>query len=109
MMSLHAFNLFLIVMAAVAVLVFVALFYVNAGYGKFYQPKWGPSLDNHWGWFLMEVPVFAAMLILWWISPRRDDAVRLVFSCCSNCIISTVPSFSRCSFAGIAACPGLSC
>ena len=79
MMSLHAFNLFLIVMAAVAVLVFVALFYVNAGYGKFYQPKWGPSLDNHWGWFLMEVPVFAAMLILCWISPRRDDAVRLVF------------------------------
>ncbi|MBR5176884.1 MAG: DUF1295 domain-containing protein [Bacteroidales bacterium] len=76
---MHAFTLFLIIMAAVAIVVFVALFFVNAGYGKFYQPKWGPSIDNHWGWFLMEVPVFVVMLALWWLSDRRDDAVRLVF------------------------------
>lgn len=79
MMTLHAFNLFLIVMAAVAVVVFVALFYVNAGYGKFYAVKWGPALDNHLGWVLMEAPVFLAMLVLWRLSPRRDDAVRVVF------------------------------
>ena len=79
MTLLHAFNLFLLVMAAVAVVVFISLFFVNAGYGKFYQPKWGPSIDNHWGWFLMEVPVFIAMLVLWWLSPYRGDTVRLVF------------------------------
>ena len=79
MISINAFNLFLIVMALMAVVVFVALFFVNAGYGKFYQPKWGPSLDNHWGWFLMEVPVFLTMLVLWWLSDRKDDAIRLVF------------------------------
>ena len=79
MMTPHAFNLFLIIMAAVALVVFVTLFFVNAGYGKFYQPKWGASLDNHWGWFLMEVPVSLAMLALWWLSPRRADTVRLVF------------------------------
>ena len=73
------FNGFLIGMAIVAVGVFVALFFVDAGYGRFYQPKWGPSLDNHWGWFLMEVPVFVAMLVLWWLSPRREDGIRLVF------------------------------
>ena len=75
----QAFNIFLLVMAALAVVVFVALFFVDAGYGKFYNPKWGPSLDNHLGWFLMEVPVFIAMLVLWWYSPRRADLVRLVF------------------------------
>lgn len=66
-------------MAAVALVVFVALFFVDAGYGKFYQPKWGPAIDNHLGWFLMEVPVFLAMLALWWLSPRRGDTVRVVF------------------------------
>ena len=73
------FNTFLIVMAAIAVVVFIALFFVDAGYGKFYKPKWGPSLDNHFGWFLMEVPVFIAMLLLWWFSERRTDLTRLVF------------------------------
>ena len=72
------FNIFLIVMAVLAVIVFLALYFVNAGYVKFYQPSWGPSLDNHLGWFLMEVPVFVVMLLLWWFSDRRTDGVRLV-------------------------------
>lgn len=79
MITLQSFNLLLLVMAILAVVVFVSLFFVNAGYGKFYQPKWGPSLDNHLGWFLMEVPVFIVMLVLWWFSGRRGDTVRLVF------------------------------
>lgn len=79
MLSLHAFHVFLIVMAVLAVVVFVALFFVDAGYGKFYQPKWGPAVDNRLGWVLMEAPVFVAMLLLWWFSDRRADTVRLVF------------------------------
>ena len=79
MFNPHTFNLFLIGMAIVAAVVFVSLFFVDAGYGKFYTPKWGPSLDNHLGWFLMEVPVFIAMLALWWFSARRSDGIRLLF------------------------------
>ena len=79
MISAHTFNIFLIVMALVAVVVFVSLYFVDAGYGKFYTSNWGPSLDNHWGWFLMEVPVFIVMLVLWLLSDRRGDFVRLVF------------------------------
>lgn len=78
-MTESAFHLFLWVMAIVAVVVFLSLYFVDAGYGKFYRPSWGPSLDNHLGWFLMEVPVFAVMLLLWWFSERRADTVRLVF------------------------------
>ncbi len=66
-------------MAVVAVVVFVCLFFVDAGYGKFYQPKWGPSVDNKLGWTLMEAPVFVAMLALWWFSERGTDFVRIVF------------------------------
>ena len=79
MISAETFHIFLLVMAVLAVVVFVSLFFVDAGYGKFYTPKWGPSVDNHLGWFLMEAPVFVAMLLLWWFSDRRADSVRLVF------------------------------
>ena len=76
-MASSTFNTFLLVMAAIAVIVFLTLYFVNAGYGKFYKASWGPSLDNHLGWLLMEVPVFIAMLLLWWFSERRWDPIRL--------------------------------
>lgn len=79
MFSSQIFNRFLVVMAFLAIGVFAALFRVNAGYGKFYTPKWGPSVSNRLGWVLMEAPVFVAMLLLWRLSDRRTDPVRLVF------------------------------
>ena len=66
-------------MVALAVVVFVCLFFVDAGYGKFYNRKWGPSVDNRLGWVLMEAPVCLAMLALWWLSDRRADLTRVVF------------------------------
>ena len=53
-MTLMQFNYFLIVMSIIAVAVFVALFFVDAGYGKFYNRKWGPAVNNKLGWVLME-------------------------------------------------------
>lgn len=73
------FNLFLVVMSAVAVAVFVSLFFVDAGYGKFYSRKWGPSVSNKTGWILMESPVFFAMIILWLRSERTWEVTPLVF------------------------------
>ena len=74
-----SFYTFLIIMSALALVVFVALYHVDAGYGKFYDSKWGPSVNNRLGWFLMETPVFVAMLLLWYFSERRGDVVRLAF------------------------------
>ena len=78
-MTISQFNVFLIAMSAIAVVVFVALFFVDAGYGKFYDKKWGPAVNNKLGWVLMESPVFFAMLLLWLLSDRRTDLVRLAF------------------------------
>jgi len=78
-MSEHSFNLYLIVMSAIAVVVFVSLYFVDAGYGKFYNKKWGPAVNNKLGWVLMESPVFVAMLLLWLFSDRRGDLVRIAF------------------------------
>ena len=66
-------------MACVALVVFVSLFFVDAGYGKFYDKKWGPAVNNKLGWVLMESPVFIAMLLLWFMSDRRYDLVRMAF------------------------------
>lgn len=79
MITLHTFNTFLLIMAAVAVVVFIALFFIKAGYGVFFDPKWGPAIPNKIGWFLMEVPVFITMTVLWIISDRTCDIVPLCF------------------------------
>ena len=77
--SPEGFNLFLAVMAALAVVVFAALHFVDAGYGKFYSKAWGPAISNRLGWVLMEAPVFIAMIALWLLCGRKDSICRLVF------------------------------
>lgn len=75
------FTIYLIVMAAMALVIFVSLFFIKAGYGVFFDPKWGPAIPNRLGWVLMEVPVFAVMIILWLNSDRAWQPVPLVFFC----------------------------
>lgn len=68
------------IMLGLAVVVFVALQRVSAGYGMMYSRKWGPSVGNRAGWVLMESPVFFAMLLFWLLSPRRSDAAPMVMA-----------------------------
>lgn len=75
--DIDVFNGFLVAMAVMAAIVYVALHFVNAGYGMMYNRRWGPSVGNRLGWVLMEAPVFIAMCALWLASPRRFEAVPL--------------------------------
>lgn len=70
----------LIGMAALAVVVFVALLYVTAGYGVMYNRRWGPAVSNRLGWVLMEAPVFVAMGALWLLSSRRAEGAPAVMA-----------------------------
>ena len=76
---LENFNIFLIIMSIIAVIVFIALYFVTAGYGVFYNKKWGPSIPNKIGWVLMESPVFIAMILLCVFSERSTNVVSLIF------------------------------
>lgn len=78
LLSPDNFNAFLLTMSAVAVIVFIALHAIEAGYGIAYNGKWGPSLPNRLGWVLMEAPVFVVMTILWAGSPRMLHTAPLV-------------------------------
>ena len=70
----------LTVMAALAVVVFIALHKVTAGYGMMYDRRWGPTVGNRLGWVLMESPVFFLILILWLCRPRRGEAALIVMT-----------------------------
>lgn len=52
-------------MAVIAVIVFIALYFVKAGYGIFRTKQWGISIDNKIAWIMMEAPVFIVMLYIW--------------------------------------------
>ena len=76
---LQNFNLFLLIMAIIAVVVFIALYFVTAGYGVFYNKKWGFAIPNKLGWVLMESPVFIVMILLCVFSDRNTNLVCLIF------------------------------
>ena len=76
--SLHEFNIFLLIMSGIAAVVFVALYFLKAGYGMFRDSRWGISLNNKVAWVLMEAPVFIVMALLWWGSERRFETAPLI-------------------------------
>lgn len=67
-------------MAVLAVIVFIALHRVNAGYGMMGSHKWGPSINNKAGWFIMELPAFACMVVIWALSPRGGNPAPCVMA-----------------------------
>lgn len=78
-MSIELFHQILIGFSAVGLIVFIALFFVKAGYGMFRTAQWGFSIPNKIGWLLMEAPVFFVMLILWLQSDRSVLSVPFLF------------------------------
>lgn len=67
---MEGFNLFLLVMSVVAIGVFVALYFVKAGYGIFRNRNWGYLVSNKLAWCIMESPVFFAMIFFWVMAPE---------------------------------------
>jgi len=78
-MSSYQFHLLLYGMVLLAVIVFFALYFVNAGYGMFQQKKWGSTISNKLGWMLMECPVFLIMLSYWMCSDRKYMIPYVIF------------------------------
>lgn len=68
-------------MAVTALIVFIALHFINAGYGMLFDKKWGASLSNRIGWIVMEAPVFITMIFLWIFATDeyRFDPIRITF------------------------------
>ena len=76
---MEMFNYVCYGMIALGAIVFVSLYFVDAGYGKMISSKWGPAINNKIGWMIMECPVFFVLLYYWAKSPVRFDVQYLLF------------------------------
>ncbi len=76
---MESFNDTCFIMIILGVVVWVSLYFVDAGYGKMTSEKWGPAINNKIGWMLMECPVFLVVLYFWAKSPVRFDVPYLLF------------------------------
>lgn len=59
---MRTYFIMMAVMAVIAVIVYIALFYLKAGYGYLSTSKWGPKISNKIAWVLMECPSFFFVL-----------------------------------------------
>ena len=64
-------------MAFMGLFVFVTLYFVDAGYGKFRSNKWGYCVNNKLGWVLMECP--ALIPIAYTIVALAPSALAILF------------------------------
>ena len=67
---LSQYDLFLLVMALLAVVVFVSLNFIEVGYGITINKRWGIAINNKVAWLCMEMPVFILMTVLCLFSTR---------------------------------------
>jgi 3-oxo-5-alpha-steroid 4-dehydrogenase 1 len=66
---------------ALAIIVFVTMFFITAPFGRHTSEKWGMSINNKWGWMIMEFPSLAIMVyFLFWGSRSTASFVWILFS-----------------------------
>lgn len=79
MKELTLFNGLLICWFALAVVVFVALFFVVAPYGRHFRSGWGHTIGNRVGWVIMEAPAPLAFAVCFVLGGGTNAVVPLVF------------------------------
>ena len=64
---------------ALAVITFIVLmgWRIAAPFGRHLRPGWGPTVNNSWGWFLMEMP---SPVFLWWVFIMGQTADTLIWA-----------------------------
>jgi len=62
LISFSAYKLIFYIWIAIAIAIFFLLLKIAAPYGRHASAKWGPQIDNKYGWFLMEFPALAVMI-----------------------------------------------
>jgi 3-oxo-5-alpha-steroid 4-dehydrogenase 1 len=73
------FNVMMISFGFSSIIFFIILFFITAGYGQYFNKKWGPSINNKFGWFLMELPTVIVYLVYYLIGKRHFDLVPIIF------------------------------
>ncbi|MGE0787420.1 MAG: DUF1295 domain-containing protein [Sandaracinaceae bacterium] len=62
----------------IAVPTALALFWINAPYGRHVRDGWGPTLPARWGWILMELPACVGVAVVYSFGAHRAEITPLV-------------------------------
>ena len=79
--ELIIYNILMFCFGLSSALVFIALFFIPAGYGQHISKKWGPAINNKLGWFLMEVPTVIVYFYYFIIGDNKSGLIPLIFLC----------------------------
>ena len=75
---MHWFGLLVWIWITIPILIFPILLKVRAPYGRHTTKGWGPVIDNHWGWFWMEVPALLTFPMLAIFGPEEKDTLSWI-------------------------------
>jgi protein-S-isoprenylcysteine O-methyltransferase Ste14 len=64
---------------AIAVLVFVLLFFFSAPYGRYARRGWGPAVGNRVGWIIMEAAASISFALCFIYGEHNDSLTALLF------------------------------
>jgi hypothetical protein len=70
----------MILMIIIAVLVFISLLKIPAGYGQHISKKWGPTINDKAGWVIMEIPTLILYAIFYLIGDYQTRLMTLLFT-----------------------------
>ncbi|MCI0522407.1 MAG: DUF1295 domain-containing protein [Bacteroidales bacterium] len=76
-MDKTTFNLLVWVWTAIGVMVFLLLLFVTAPYGRHSSKKWGVTIPDRLGWFMMEIP--ALLIFIWLIITGSEQKTAVVW------------------------------
>ncbi|MFV1976543.1 MAG: DUF1295 domain-containing protein [Candidatus Scalindua sp.] len=75
---MHWFYILAWVWIVIPIIIFPILLKIRVPYGRHANPDWGPMIDNHWGWFWMEVPALFTFPLLAIFGPTEKDALSWI-------------------------------
>lgn len=67
------FEIILYIWIAIPIIIFPVLLRIRAPYGRHSNSGWGPIIDNHWGWFIMEIPALFTFPLLVILGPQEKN------------------------------------
>ncbi|MCK5701267.1 MAG: DUF1295 domain-containing protein [Cyclobacteriaceae bacterium] len=72
------FDILLWIWIAIPIIIFPILLKIKVPYGRHTTSGWGPMIDNHWGWFWMEIPALLTFPLLAILGPTEKDALSWI-------------------------------
>jgi protein-S-isoprenylcysteine O-methyltransferase Ste14 len=73
------YNVLIITQFSLSYIVFFVLLFITAPYGKHTKKGWGLRIDSKIGWFLMEIPAFFIICLMFLIFKSNINIILIIF------------------------------